>query len=77
MVQWVEDPRLSLQWSGLLLWHKFNPWPRNFHMPWVWKKKEKEEEGEEREGGEGRRSKRRRKREEEESKKKEKKKSDV
>ena len=19
-----------------LLWHEFNPWSRNFHMPWTW-----------------------------------------
>ena len=28
MAQWVKDPALLLQWSGLLLWHRFNPWPR-------------------------------------------------
>ena len=33
MVQWVQDLALSLQHLGLLLWHGFNPWPRNFHMP--------------------------------------------
>ena len=33
MVQQVEDPALSLQQLGSLLWRKFNPWPRNFHMP--------------------------------------------
>ena len=21
-----------------LLWRRFNPWPRNFHKPWVWPK---------------------------------------
>ena len=29
MVQWVKDLALSLQWRG------FNPWPKNFHMPWA------------------------------------------
>ena len=29
MAQQVEDPALSL------LWHGFDLWPRNFHMPWV------------------------------------------
>ena len=32
----VRDPTL------LLLWLRFNPWPRNFHIPWAQpKKKEK------------------------------------
>ena len=30
---------LSLLSLGLLLWHEFDPWPRNFHMPLVWPKK--------------------------------------
>ena len=25
--------------SESLLWHGFDPWPWNFHMPWVWTKK--------------------------------------
>ena len=29
MAQWVRDPALSLKQLGLLLWHGFNPWPRN------------------------------------------------
>lgn len=24
---WVKGLALSLQWLGLLLWHRFNPWP--------------------------------------------------
>ena len=40
MVQQVRDPALSLQQLGLLLWRGFDPWPGNFHMPWVWQKKE-------------------------------------
>ena len=31
MAQWVKDQLLSL---GSMLWHGFNPWPGNFHMPW-------------------------------------------
>ena len=31
----VKDPALSLLWLGWLLWYRFNPWPGNFHMPWV------------------------------------------
>ena len=26
----VKDLALSLLWLG------FNPWPKNFHMPWLW-----------------------------------------
>ena len=26
-------------WYGSQMWLGFNPWPRNFHMPWVWPKK--------------------------------------
>ena len=33
LAQWVKDPALSLQWLRLLLWHGFDPWPRNFHVP--------------------------------------------
>ena len=33
VAQWVKDPVLSLQWLGGLLWLRFNPCPRNFHMP--------------------------------------------
>ena len=37
----VKDLALSLLWFGLLLWHGFDPWPRNFHMPWERPKKKK------------------------------------
>ena len=33
MVERLKDPALSL------LWHRFDPWPRSFHMPWNWPKK--------------------------------------
>ena len=36
MVQQVKDPELSLQQLGSLLWLRFDPWPGNFHMQWVW-----------------------------------------
>ena len=39
MVQWVKDLALSLQQLGLLLWHGFDPWPKNLHIPWAWWKK--------------------------------------
>ena len=35
LVVQVKDPALSLQWYG------FDPWPRNFHMPWVQPKTKK------------------------------------
>ena len=33
MAQQVKEPVLSLQQLRSLLWHGFNPWPSNFHMP--------------------------------------------
>ena len=46
----VKDLALSLLWLRLLLWHRFDPWPRNFRMLWVpthnQKKKKKKEERE-------------------------------
>ena len=41
MAQQVKDPALSPQPPGSLLWHRFDPWPGNFHMPGVWQKKKK------------------------------------
>ena len=41
MVQRVKHPVPSLQQFELLLWCRFNPWQRNFHMPWVWTKQNK------------------------------------
>ena len=35
MVQWVKDPALSL------LWHRFDPWDGNFHVPWAETKRKK------------------------------------
>ena len=40
--QWVKNPVLSLLWPGSLQWHGFNPWPGNFHMPWVKQNKTKQ-----------------------------------
>ena len=28
----------------LQLWLGFDPWPGNFHVPWVWPRKEKKKE---------------------------------
>ena len=39
MAQWVKDLVLSLLQLGLLLWCRFDPWQRNFHMPWAWPSK--------------------------------------
>ena len=44
MVQWVKDSALSLQRPRSLLWHRFQPWPRNFYMPQVEPKKKKKKE---------------------------------
>ena len=32
VAQWVKDLALSLLWRG------FDPWPGNFHIPWLWPK---------------------------------------
>ena len=33
VAQWVKDLALSLEWLlKWLLWHGFDPWPRNFYM---------------------------------------------
>ena len=42
MVRWVKNLVLSLLWLWLQLWHRFDPWPRNFHMLQAKKKKKKE-----------------------------------
>ena len=36
VAQQVKDLALSVQWPGSLLWCGFDPWPRNFCMPWAW-----------------------------------------
>ena len=43
MAQGVRDLVLSLQWLESLLWHGFDSWPRNFHIPWVQPKKKRKE----------------------------------
>ena len=37
----VKNPVLSLKQHGSLLWYRFNPWPRNFHVLQAWPKKKK------------------------------------
>ena len=32
MAQRMKDMVVSLKWPGLLLWHGFDPWSRNFHI---------------------------------------------
>lgn len=44
MMQRIKDLTLSLLWLGLVLWHAFISWPRNFHMPWVHPKKKKKKD---------------------------------
>ena len=34
---------LSLQYLRSQFWYRFDTQPRNFHMPWVWKKKKKKQ----------------------------------
>ena len=41
--QWVGDLALLWLWCGLQVWLKFDPWPGNFHMPWVWPERKKRE----------------------------------
>ena len=53
---------LWLQWLWLLLWHRFDPWPRDFHMPRAWPKK-KERKGGREEGREGERERKKDKKE--------------
>ena len=36
MAWWVKDLVLALLWLWLPLWHRLDPWPRNFLMPWRW-----------------------------------------
>ena len=36
MAQWVKDLALSLLQLGLLVWYRFDPWPGNFRMLWMW-----------------------------------------
>ena len=40
-VGWVKDPALLQLWHRSQLWFRFDPWPRNFHMPQLWQKKKK------------------------------------
>ena len=35
VAQWVKDLTLSLLCLGSLRWHRFSPWPGNFHVPQV------------------------------------------
>ena len=37
MEQQIKNP-MSLEQLGSLLWCRFDPWPGNFYMPWVWQK---------------------------------------
>ena len=41
MAQQVKDLALSWQWLWLLLYCRFDPWPRKFHMLWTLSKKKK------------------------------------
>ena len=39
MAQQVKDLAWSLRRPRSLLWFGFDPWPGNFHVPWLWTKK--------------------------------------
>ena len=41
MARWVKDLALSLQRPRWLLWHRFDPWARNFHVLPVQPKKKR------------------------------------
>ena len=41
VVQRVKDLALHQLWHSLQFWLAFDPWPENFHTPWVQPKKEK------------------------------------
>ena len=41
MMQWVKDPVLPQLWCRLQLQLRINPWPGNFHVPWVQLKKKR------------------------------------
>ena len=41
VVQWVRIRCCHCSGLGVLLSHRFNPWPRKFHMPWARPKKKK------------------------------------
>ena len=35
MAQRVKDLVVVLQWLWVTVWPEYDPWPRNFHMPWA------------------------------------------
>ena len=39
--QWVKNLALPQLWCRSQMRFKFNPWPRNFYMLWVWLKQQK------------------------------------
>jgi len=41
LAQWFKDLALLQLWRKLHLRLGFDPWPENFHMPWVQPKKKK------------------------------------
>ena len=41
VAQWIKDLMLPQRWHGSQLQLRFYPWPKNFHMLWVWLKKKK------------------------------------
>lgn len=41
VMQLAKDVTMSLSWLGSLLWRRFNPWSKNFHMMQVRPKENK------------------------------------
>ena len=39
MAEQIKYLGLPLQWPRSLVWHGFDPWPRNFHMLQTWPNK--------------------------------------
>ena len=43
----LKDPVLWQLWLWSQVWLKFNPWPGNFHMLWVWPEKKQKQKNRE------------------------------
>ena len=47
---WVKVSTLLQLWHRSQRWCGFSPWPRSFHMLWVWPEKKKRKKGRKKEG---------------------------
>ena len=41
VAQWVKALTLVQLWHRSQLWHQYNPWPSNLHMPGMWPQKKR------------------------------------